>query len=310
MGIPSHPAFAGIYGTQVVAFENHSRNAACRLIGNGMSVPCVGSIMIWCSSYCSPYIDSIPMPISSAASHAIDSTLGLPALRCDAWTALGSLGRALCAHPMFAGTFSALRASASSTDRIRDLFPLPLIDRDLYLSACGVEVVDAEDAGNYIDAVIVGLNGLYGFRFDCIGLGSLSSAQQAAHAAIIDGIKLLHQRLVEGRGLRANNGWSSFEEKGIAPRLDLVADAVAVPDCAGGCSPCEVIDGPLAEHIKIAECIFPKPPAGLNRFPWFYSGHRDEYVLLTVRQLRAGLLRLSTSCKGGASVFPGGKRRR
>ena len=38
-------------------------------------------------------------------------------------------------------------------------------------------------------------------------------------------------------------------------------------------------------------------------FSNFHSDERDEYVALTVRQLRAGLLRLATSCRGGASVF-------
>ena len=49
------------------------------------------------------------------------------------------------------------------------------------------------------------------------------------------------------------------------------------------------------------------PPPGLDQFPIFHSGDRCEYVALTVRQLRAKLLRLATFCRGGASVFPVGK---
>ena len=45
----------------------------------------------------------------------------------------------------------------------------------------------------------------------------------------------------------------------------------------------------------------------MDRFSDFYSCHRGQYVLLTARQLRAGLLRLDVACRGGASVFPVGK---
>ena len=91
------------------------------------------------------------------------------------------------------------------------------------------------------------------------------------------------------------------------PRLDLIASAVAVPDCAGTCDPLLVIPGQLGSDIADAGAIFPNPPLGLDQFPSFYSGERVEYVALTVRQLRAGLLRLAASCRGGASVFPVGK---
>ena len=52
---------------------------------------------------------------------------------------------------------------------------------------------------------------------------------------------------------------------------------------------------------------FPNPPSGLDCFPGFHSGKRSKYVALTARQLKAGLLRLSATCLGGASVFPVGK---
>ena len=95
-----------------------------------------------------------------------------------------------------------------------------------------------------------------------------------------------------------------FEDKGAAPRLDLIADAVAVPDCAATCDPATLIRGSLGASIRNVRTIFPNPPGGLGRFPGFHSGERKEYVALTVRQL---ILRLSTNCLGGASVFPVGK---
>ena len=52
------------------------------------------------------------------------------------------------------------------------------------------------------------------------------------------------------------------------------------------------------------EKVFPAPPPGLERFSGFYAGERSEYVGLTVRQLRAGLLRLATESRGGGTVFP------
>ena len=68
-----------------------------------------------------------------------------------------------------------------------------------------------------------------------------------------------------------------------------------------------MICGELGRAISDATVIFPSPAFGLDKFSEFYSGERSEYVALTVRQLRAGLLRLAESCRGGASVFPVGK---
>ena len=54
--------------------------------------------------------------------------------------------------------------------------------------------------------------------------------------------------------------------------------------------------------------MFPSPPPGLDQFPSFRGGDRCEYVALTVRQLKAGLLRLATTYRGGATVFPSVKQ--
>ena len=128
-----------------------------------------------------------------------------------------------------------------------------------------------------------------------------------AHEVVLGAAKFLHSRLASGIGTRTNAGWFAFEQAGVAPRLDLIAEAVAVPDCAGTCFPSRLIGGAFGQMIDRADLVFPHPPAGLNCFPGFYSGDRREYILLTVRQLRAGLLRLAPSCNGGASVFPVGK---
>ena len=108
-------------------------------------------------------------------------------------------------------------------------------------------------------------------------------------------------------GARSRRGWGFFEDKGAEPRLEFVAGAVAVPDCAATCNPADLIGGELGRCIRDASVIFADAPPGLDRFPGFYSGPRCEYVQLTARQLKAGLLRLSSFCTGGASVFPVGK---
>ena len=99
----------------------------------------------------------------------------------------------------------------------------------------------------------------------------------------------------------------SLRTNGAAPRLELIADAVAVLDCAATCNTATLIRGSLGFSIRDARTIFPYLPGGLDSFPGFHSGERKEYIALTARQLRAGLLRLSTNCLGGGSVFPVGK---
>ena len=68
-----------------------------------------------------------------------------------------------------------------------------------------------------------------------------------------------------------------------------------------------MISGELGRAISDATVVFPSPPNGLDTFSDFHSGECSEYVALTARQLRAGLLRLAVSCRGGASVIPVGK---
>ena len=136
---------------------------------------------------------------------------------------------------------------------------------------------------------------------------NITAAQQAAHEVILATALDFHSRLVDYFGSRVAGRWRTFEDKGEAPRLNLIASAVAVPDCAATCTPATLIGGELGFAFWDAGFIFPSPPLGLDQFPNFHSGERSEYVSLTVCQLKAGLLRLAASCRGGASVFPVGK---
>ena len=93
----------------------------------------------------------------------------------------------------------------------------------------------------------------------------------------------------------------------MTAQLELDAALVDVPNVAGPCDPVLLVDAPLRGWITDASHIFPGPPTGLERFPGFYAGGRDQYVKLTARQLRAGLLVLRDACLGGGAVFPVGK---
>ena len=319
MGLPSHPALSSIYGMQHVSFEGFSRSAAGRLIGNGMSVPCIGAILAWCGAYVTPDIVERQRELVLLGDNpeiAPNATKGASeevAAGCSSfadvtiWTALGQLGRALCNHSMFAGLYRALRGPQETAVRVRELFPLPLIPRIVVEAHFNLYWPAVDEASSYLDGVIVGLNWMYGFDGSGMSIGRMTAARREAHAVILSSAAFHRDRLADGIGTRTNEGWHSFEKKGEAPRLDLVADSGAIPDCAATCFSSDVIQGCYARAIDDVGVIFPNPPPGLDRFPGFYSGERAQYILLTARQLRAGLLRLATSCRGGASAFPVGK---
>ena len=198
MGLPSHPALSSRYGMQHISFEGLSRSAAGRLIGNGMSVPCIGSILTWCAAHTIPDVVLIPagLPITDTdpcLSRAVHGDLeesipeGCSTLADHTvWTALGKLGRAQCVHSVFATLYEALRMPVAPVSRVRDLFPLPLIPKGLIADRLGLVGFAVEEASSYLDGVIVGLNWMYGFRLDVLALSSLPSTQRAAHEVILE----------------------------------------------------------------------------------------------------------------------------
>ena len=54
----------------------------------------------------------------------------------------------------------------------------------------------ADDACDYLNGVVVGLNWMYGLRGHTFALGSLTAAQRAAHEVIIAAAVDLHSRLL------------------------------------------------------------------------------------------------------------------
>ena len=188
---------------------------------------------------------------------------------------------------------------------MRDLFPMPLIDRHI-ASECIEMVSSLADIMSYLDAVIVGLNSLYGVQFHDLAVGTPTLAQRTSHSIVITAAIDLHRRLVLSIHDRAGDGWAHFEKGGTFRHPDLDAEAVSVPESAGTCNP-QLLIRPSLSALVAAETIFPPPHVGLNRFGNVTGKVRPEYVKLTVRQLRCGMLRLASQCTGGASVFAVGK---
>ena len=159
-------------------------------------------------------------------------------------------------------------------------------------------------ASAFVNGVIVALNWLYGVRPDACQAPRRTAAQCEALRIIVTAAIALAERLSSVGRREAEHTWSSFEAGGISARLDLDAELVGVPDVAGTCDPLSLVPSDTASCFASAASVFPCTTDGLDRFPGFYAGARSEYVKLTIAQLRAGMLRLSSWCKGGGTVFP------
>ena len=71
------------------------------------------------------------------------------------WSALGSLGRALCKHSTFSDLHESLRLPPKALARMRDLFPLPLIPLAGVMDRFGIVENIAIDACHYLEVVVV-----------------------------------------------------------------------------------------------------------------------------------------------------------
>ena len=301
MGVPCHPALATSYGLPPLSFYHLSRSAAARLIGNGMCVPCVGSVMHWCAVFCVVDVLDVPrgmcrsdddvdrrafvdvscdlgagpvddahdnVPIfSDVVCASTSSAADTPDVACQesgsiassTWGVLSALGNALCQHDMSAALAEALRSPTMPLARLRELFPLPAIPADIIATSVSVAREDVESAQEYLLGVIVGLNWMFGFRDRYVVAGRPTSAQCAAYDVILDAALDFHSRLRASFDSRVDGAWSDCEDKGEAPRLKLVASAVAVPDCVATCNPASLIRRELAScdfrcNNHLSEC--------------------------------------------------------
>ena len=99
MGLPTHEALACRYGTSVLQFDHLSRSCAARLIGNGMSLPCVGCVMLWCCAYVVPSVGDPASQLAGDLSRAPAFLAGLDGApsstnMLDSGSSLGSPARA------------------------------------------------------------------------------------------------------------------------------------------------------------------------------------------------------------------------
>ena len=234
MGVPCHPALSIAYGLPPLSFDHLSRSAAARLIGNGMCVPCVGSVMHWCSVFCSPDVVDVPRSLVGVSvddqvvleidDRVYDGYRDVPghapaSASATTWKVLRALGFALCKHPMFAELTNSLKFFTRPLDRERELFPLPIIPVDYIGKFGGFASDDIEDVREYLLGVVVALNTMYGFRGHGLALGIPTAAQRTAHDVIITSAIDLHSRLVASFDSRIDGCLSNFEDKGDARAL-------------------------------------------------------------------------------------------
>ena len=101
------------------------------------------------------------------------------------WSVLGALGRRLCFELLVAELHRSLRDAPPVTTRVRELFPLPLLDRGERDLINGVAESAEQDFLDYLDAVIVGLNWMYGIRSSSVVCGRHTAAQRTAQEVIV-----------------------------------------------------------------------------------------------------------------------------
>jgi len=292
-GLPSHHALGAALGLAPLDFGSYKRTVWSRLVGNGMSTSCIGAVLSWVAAYAVPSLGDVPshlgaiddnvvqrpLPPTLPVDHVSDvcelpshepavvklaDPIDLPSTSdshdiepaVETWIALGLLGRLFRKHPSFVDVCANLSSPIASPHRQRDLFPLPIIERDYLLKLPDISDLTIGDACDYFLGVIGALNWLYGYRGFDFATGKITAAQRCAHGVIVSAGLELHGRLRSDVEARFGRGWGFFEAKGAEPRLELVASAVAVPDCAATCNPSDLIGGELGRCIRDASVIF------------------------------------------------------
>ena len=59
-GLPSHPSLACALGTRRLDFSCLKRGTWARMVGNGMSVACVGAVFAWVNTYAVTTCGDVP----------------------------------------------------------------------------------------------------------------------------------------------------------------------------------------------------------------------------------------------------------
>lgn len=203
---------------------------------------------------------------------------------------------------LFASSCFQRRDRTASSERCRDIYPLPLI----------------EPSDSQVTPLVLRIA-----NWCVIGLNHLHTGCSCHTAPDFSARPTLLQRYVYSHVL-SSSCWflkrfqeipmpslehSAFEgllieSKGIESKpsckhVPLIASQVDLPTVAGSCDP----EPPsLRAALDPDKCIFHEDAQARCQPPLFFAGNRVEYVRLTARSLVFGKLRLMRSVSGGGGV--------
>ena len=172
---------------------------------------------------------------------------------------------------------------------------------------------------DFVNWTIAGLNFLHAnFRTDDVPdtFGSPPYAVQAsAHRHILSRVARFLDRFataVPGTW-EPSEGFAYFQDGRPAKYVDLRADGVDVPVAGATCDPENLLSDGVISLLSNAKVLFPEGVANTARASGPARRDRKEYLLLTARQLAAGILRLHCKVFSCADMFavekPNGKQR-
>jgi hypothetical protein len=224
-----------------------------------------------------------------------------------AWKLLGDLGREIFDDRGGLGQLArSLKAHRSSSRVVpRELFPLPFVCLGAATSS-SIPKAGHDDASDFISAVVVVLNYLYGIKCGTTLPARANCIQRAAQEHIVDRAVHFASRLASATWEHQDDTriLSSMERSGERERLDLVADLVDNLDEAAQFDPMPFLPSPIRKLLSDPSKLFTFVGRGPGAKSRFTAGRRDEYIKLVVARLRNGQLGLVSEPLAGGTVFP------
>ena len=189
----------------------------------------------------------------------------------------------------------------------RELFPLPPLQGDS-LRPVGMKVWRWRIMQQFVNHVLAALNFLHGPS--AVGCSRMPSASQASAMTNIlrRALCWLHklESVENGTWEHLMPDWAMEASKAVGAAQELVADKVDCLSHAGLCDPTPCLDATLRETISDPRHLFPHVQSDISCYESF-TGSREEYAKLVVKQLRSGKLGLAGFVQGGGTVFAVGK---
>ena len=191
--------------------------------------------------------------------------------------------------------------------RARDLLPLPFLGR--WPAEIDPGTPGVNTSMHIANVCIAGLNCLHvGIKDAYPGVDfswKPSAAQTTAHLHICAQVVRFLERLDEhlGDNLPWQGSFGHCEAFSSASYEDIRSGAVDLPLAAATCDPCKLIPGDFAEGISDGKRIFPSTSKYAVMPGQPTHNHDQEYILLTIRELRCGKLRLRADVDGLGGVF-------